>query len=307
MSETKVDKENYKHSCSMCGEKYRTEKSFFSASVPIYQSDHRLPVCKFCANELFRNLIGKYKGDCRRAVKRFCMMFDLYYSENIYNTAMDKSNNVALGNYLRLLNMTQYSGKSFEDTLKDGFSMVEDLSQKKMDDESESFTIKEYVITRDDLIRWGEGLEAVDYKTMNDHYKFLKDANPNCDSNQEIFISDLCYTKMQQMRAVRLGRTDDYNKLTESYRKTFQQAGLKTTRDSSATEDFSLGVNIEMIERYTPAEYYKDKKLYEDFDGIGDYIRRFLLRPLRNLMHGTTDRDHEFYVRDEEDVDVYEE
>ena len=32
-----------------------------------------------------------------------------------------------------------------------------------------------------------------------------------------------------------------------------------------------------------------------------DYIKRFLLRPLRNLQYGTTDRDTEFYVKDGDD------
>ena len=56
-----------------------------------------------------------------------------------------------------------------------------------------------------------------------------------------------------------------------------------------------------MISKYTPEEYYKDKTLYKDFDGIGDYFKRFVLRPLRNLQLGTTDRDKEFFVSDEEE------
>ena len=36
------------------------------------------------------------------------------------------------------------------------------------------------------------------------------------------------------------------------------------------------------------------KTLYKDFDGIGDYFKRYVLRPLRNLQLGTTERDKEF-------------
>ena len=50
----------------------------------------------------------------------------------------------------------------------------------------------------------------------------------------------------------------------------------------------------------TPAEYYKNKNLYKDFDNIGDYFTRFVLRPILNQQFGTTDRDHEFYIVDEE-------
>ena len=41
--------------------------------------------------------------------------------------------------------------------------------------------------------------------------------------------------------------------------------------------------------------------LYKDFDGIGEYFKRFVLRPLKNLQLGTTDRDKEFFVSDEEE------
>ena len=106
------------------------------------------------------------------------------------------------------------------------------------------------------------------------------------------------------MRAVRESRVDDYNKLTESYRKTFTQAGLKTVQENTVNDDDCWGVWQARIAKYTPEEYYKNKKLYKDFDGLQDYIERFVLRPLRNLMFGTQDRDKEYYVHEEsEDVD----
>lgn len=107
---------------------------------------------------------------------------------------------------------------------------------------------------------------------------------------------------MQQTNAMKGGRTDDYIKLTESYRKTFTQAGLKTARESTNEEEFSIGVNAQTIEQYTPAEYYKNKERHKDFDGLGEYFTRFLTRPLKNLMFSTSDRDSEYYVKDEEDL-----
>ena len=51
----------------------------------------------------------------------------------------------------------------------------------------------------------------------------------------------------------------------------------------------------------------KNKELYKDHDSIGDYMERLVLRPLRNLMHGTIDRDHEYYIKEEEEVNEYSE
>ena len=191
-----------------------------------------------------------------------------------------------------------YGGRS---EIVDAVNHIIKDNLKEVDEDSD-----EQQIDPKDVENWGAGLSAIDYNALNSHYKFLKDANPQCDSNAEIFIIDLCYTKMQQLKAVREGRVDDYNKLTDSYRKTFDKAGLKTIRESSADEEFTIGVNVETIEKYTPAEFYKNKQLYKDYDDLGNYLERFLLRPLRNLMHGTKDRDFEFFVKDEGDSNEYD-
>lgn len=243
-------------------------------------------------------------------MKRVCMEFDIYYSDPLFDSS-DNGKPTTLGNYMKRLNMIQYTGKTFDNSIKEGFVFdSRDVAQKAASEAAKERRIekeREEPVDPEFTKRWGNGFTKTDYDILNSHYKLLKDSNPQCDNNQEIFINDLCYTKMQQMKAVREGRVDDYNKLTESYRKSFQQAGLKTVKDSNTNDEFSFGITVETIEKYTPAEYYKNKKLYKDFDGIGDYINRFMLRPLRNLMHGTQDRDYEFYVKDEDEAGGFEE
>lgn len=61
-----------------------------------------------------------------------------------------------------------------------------------------------------------------------------------------------------------------------------------------------LGMWIGDIERYTPAEFYQDKSLYKDADGIGSYASRFIFRPLKNLLTGSKEIDKEFNLSDGE-------
>ena len=54
---------------------------------------------------------------------------------------------------------------------------------------------------------------------------------------------------------------------------------------------------------------YKQTRNYENinkryFDGIGEYFSRFVLRPLKNLVLGTTERDKEYCVKDGDDDGV---
>ena len=293
--------------CCSCGEPLALTKFYKSNSV--FYADGHLPICKECFSSKFGHFAAEYHSN-KMAMQRMCMTFDIYFNEAAFDSC-DTDDSTVLGNYFRKLNLSQHKGKTFEDSIKEGFDLSGDRKPAKEtqevvnvdsdDEENENADM----IDPADIEKWGAGLEPTDYTILNSHYRLLSSSNPQCDGNAEIFIIDLCYTKMQQMKAVRESRVDDYKKLTESYIKSFTQAGLKTVKDTNAMEDFTIGVNAETIEKYTPAEYYKNRSLYKDHDNIGDYIDRFLLRPLRNLMRGTKDRDAEFFVKDEEENDGF--
>ena len=286
--------------CIKCGRNETKPINFYKSNSALYDNNGYMPICKDCLAKLYnRYLLGFH--DIHKAIKRICMAFDLYYNDNIVDSCLKKSQATPpIGDYIKKLNLSNYKGKTFDNTIDECFLFDLDEINSTLPEKDEDIkpitTIPESV-----KMRWGSGLSDNDYKTLEEHYKYLKKANPDFDSNQEIFIMDLCQTKMQQTRAMMTGRTDDYIKLTESYRKTFAQAGLKTTPDVAESNNESWGTWIGMISKYTPEEYYKDKTLYKDFDGIGEYFKRFVLRPLKNLQLGTTDRDKEFFVSDEEE------
>lgn len=294
--------------CCSCGEP-KNSTHFYKSNSEFY-SEGALPICKECFSRKFGQYAAEYHSN-KKAMQRMCMAFDIYFNEDLFDKC-DTNDDTVVGKYFRQLNMNQNKGKTFDTTINEGgFSLSGERKQPK---EKRVAVVDQYgnedseetdEINPKDIERWGVGLEPIDYEILNSHYKLLTDSNPQRDSNVEIFIIDLCYTKMQQMKAVRESRVDDYKKLTESYIKSFTQAGLKTVRDTNEFEDFTIGVTAETIEKYTPAEYYKNRSLYKDADNIGDYISRFLLRPLRNLMQGTKERDTEFFVRDEEETYEY--
>lgn len=279
--------------CCQCGENLPPTQ-FFKSYSSLFAGLGHLPICKSCLIREYKKYKIEYKGSDQRAMQRICMAFDIYFDPSLFDTC-NGNDDTRLGIYMRKINLGQYKGRTFDTTMAEGFFFTGEKEKidmvKKV--ESEETPIDPHLIQK-----WGEGLSQIDYTILEEHYKYLKSANPNCDSNQEIFIIDLCYTKMQQMRAVRSNSVDDFNKLTESYRRTFTQAGLKTVQDANANSEDCWGVWQERIAQYTPEEYYKNKKLYRDFDGIGEYFERFVLRPLRNLMYGTQDRDPEFCVND---------
>lgn len=288
-----VDGQDEQYKCVMCGDLYPNLQSFFVSNSPFYVLG-RLPVCKECMNRMFILYTKKYNNP-RKAVQRLCMAFDIYFSDDVFD-ATDIQAKSFMGEYLRNIATRGKSKNTFETNLDEGFklagskSFASETTEKMLGGKG----------TKKDEEKWGAGFSKRQYDTLNDHYKLLKTNNPNCDSNQEIFIYDLCCIKMQQLDAMRDGRVDDYNKLTDSYRKTFAQAGLKAAQDPNAFDDETCGKWIELIENYNPAEYYANKPLYEDFDGFDEYMQRHVKRPLINLATGATVRDEEFSIHDDD-------
>lgn len=276
-------------------------KKFLSYNGRIYKFG-KIPVCNDCLNNLFEDYVVAYKGDYKQAIRRLCMNFDLYYSDGIYVSSI-RNGEFSLNEYIKKLNINPNKNRTFDTSLKEGINFIsgEFVSTAGADGKGKASLqqklAKDLQDTPPDVIkRWGVGYQPVDYETLENHYSYLKKANPHCDSNQEIFINDLCILKMQQQRATREGKIDDLIKLTDAYRKTFSQAGLKTSQDSDSSEDDCWGEWIRRVEEYTPADYYRNKELFKDADGVKDYFSRFVLRPLKNLITGQDERDKEFSV-----------
>ena len=92
--------------------------------------------------------------------------------------------------------------------------------------------------------------------------------------------------------------------VVEQYAKTFKQAGLRTVEEKDSSNDETFCMTLGFISDYTPEEFYQDKELYADWDKIGEYMERHILRPMINLETGSDIRDKEFFVPE---VDEYEE
>ena len=294
-----------KFMCTCCGKKYTTQKNNFSKSAsPLYQSnDGYLNICNSCRDAYYYRLVDLYNGNQAHAIRHFCQQFDIIFHEDALTASRQISaDRSRISHYQAKKNLGQTAriGSTYIDGIKyDYQNKLDDVIESREQAKSEDSTI-----TASAVDRWGVGFTEADYKLLDEHYRMLKKYNPNCDNNQEIFIKDLCYTKLLQMKAMRgEGKSDDFDKYTRLYRDTFKQAGLKTIQETDNSSEETLGVTLSIISQYTPEEYYRDKKLYKDFDGLGDYIKRFITRPLRNLQHGTTDRDTEYCVKDKNEYE----
>ena len=283
--------------CTSCGKDFNKQKGIFRRSNSLFfkGNDGYVPICLRCLDHYERQYESLYE-DVGKALDRICMIGDWYINDALVKTSRAKNpENPRITEVIRKGQLSPNTGKTYDDVIKERATGVIS-SMDEYGDLKEKGAIS---VPQTAIERWGVGIFSDDdYRFLEDHYKLLKKQNPNCDNNQEIFIKDLCYIKLQQMNSMRDKKTDDFKRSTELYRDTFKQAGLKTVSDVDSSNDETLGVTLAVISQYTPEEYYKDRKLYKDFDGLGEYISRYLLRPLKNLITGSTDRDEEHQVRE---------
>lgn len=302
-SDLLFDPKKHKYKCFCCGKPFTIRKNNFKKSnSPLFQSnDGYLPWCNDCTDAFYNKLVAFYSGNEAHAIEHFCQIADWVYelnpliaSKETYDGHRDRSR---ISHYAAKKNLNVEGRKTFFDTLKNNFknglgNIITDKSQTKSDD---------VTVSASAIDRWGVGFSEMDYKNLDEHYRQLKKFNPNADQNQEIFIKNLCSLNMLMVRALQSGDSKEYATLTEQYAKTFKQAGLKTIAEKDGSNDEVFGVTLATISQFTPEEYYKDKELFADFDDIGDYYDRHILRPMRNLMFDEDVRDKEFYVHEEDD------
>ena len=111
----------------------------------------------------------------------------------------------------------------------------------------------------------------------------------------------ICIKELEIRNARQSGKPTD--KLEKSLMELMNSSNLTPRTMSAVNETDSskvFGVWIKDIEQNRPAEYFQDKSLYEDFDGIKDYFERFVLRPMKNLLTGSRDFDKEFMIEHED-------
>lgn len=280
-----------------CPRTFKKQKGNFpSSQSTIYRANgYYLTICNHCINDLFEHYTTVL-GSEDAAIRRICQKFDIYYNQSMVDAShkinAERSRMLA---YINKANLVQFQNKTYDDTIDEEttsvISSMDDLEELKEQDGP--------TVSKNQVKRWGLGFEATEYRQLDEHYRSLSEIIDTGDIVQDTLAKDLCQIKIQQMRAMNRGDADSFQKFTKLYQDTLKTANLKVKSGelSSLTDDAACWGNfIRDVEKYCPADIYKDKKIFHDVDGIADYMNRLVLRPIRNFFGGTNDMDPEFSI-----------
>lgn len=301
------DGRKHKFRCSCCGKGFPKQNGYFQKSndVLFQSNDGYLPWCKSCTDNYVRQMTALYSNNEELAMKDFCQRAGWNYDVNAlvasnetYSSHRDRTR---ISHYAAKKNLNCGGRKTWIETLK----YLQQQKEHEVITSTDQTKDEDVQVKKSSVDRWGLGFTEMDYKNLDEHYFYLKKVNPNIDNNQEIFVKSLCNINMLMVRALQSGDSKEYAQLVDQYSKTFKQAGLRTIEEKDNSNNETLGVTLEIISQYTPEEFYEDKSLYQDNDGLGEYFDRHIRRPMQNLMFDEDVRDSEFFVPDG-DVDEVE-
>lgn len=294
--------------CSHCGKKYkRLKNNFLASQSPLYKNTKYMPICKKCVAELFEYYKEKL-GNEKQAVRRICMKFDIWFSEELYKASKNVSKDyTCITSYIARSNLLQYAGKTYDDTIAEEESIGIIKSESDLEEVNKSSDTNISISGRI-MKSWGFGYEPEEYKMLEEHYKMLTTQFTNADGVQDALIKDLCVLNVLKQRAVKQQKFDNVDKVMKMYHSTMKAGGLKPRNAAEGIDDESAtwGTFIRDVENYSPADIYQDKKMFKDFEQVKEYFNRFILRPMKNFFSGQTVPDEEYSVKIEETSEVGE-
>lgn len=264
-----------KCTCFYCGKEY-VDTNYYKSNSIFYSNIGKMPYCKQCIEKFYQYFYEKYTNEgCltpeKKAVKRLCMIFDIYYKEDAYNAAVNNAkkremNISPMGAYMKMIQLSQYKGKSYDTTIFD--EEKEDfvanvpagvLNGRNVDEKTIQF--------------FGAGFTDEDYKFLKEQYDDWV-ARHECKTKaQEEIFKRICFKQLEILKATRRG--DDTKHLDATFRDLLDTAKLQPKQNAGDTtaDNQTFGTLIDKWENTRPLPEI-DEEL-KDVDKIGYYIDTF--------------------------------
>lgn len=267
--------------CLYCG-KTGKETKFYKARNPKYQFFEKIPWCFTCMKEKYDELYKRYE-DSKKAMYELCRYIDMPFALNIYEMARTRWQEDGVELFQGYI--TYYSSVGWK---KAGITFSDSDKIENLDKTEGSYTSDE--VEEELVFKWGEGFTPSDYVYLENELaeceKTLK-----CDTWAEsTLLREICIKKLEvRNRRKQNSDTKDVLKELQDLMKTCAIDPAKTAMANSGKSLDTFGEWIKDIEQNSPAEWFKDKKKYKDMDGLDDYMKKYITRPIKNFITGSRD------------------
>lgn len=299
--------------CSRCGEVFDRNahrKEFTTVKSPLWENNEnsKLPICNNCL-KFYYNYYLNALGDPYSAYRRICMKFDIYYCKDIVDNILKNEQSAdRVGAYISQLNYARYQGKTYDSTIEEELAEAEQPAEAHSDNvvsDTVSTPKQDAIYSDEEYNEWeeifGGGFTTKEQNTMIKFYKTQKDHIPDqLFTTLEESVCDMARFKVLQARAVaqnEMKEITNYSNQFNKARKYVDDTVAKYRKNAAAEEsNLLIGTLTDAIEQFCPADIYKNKGIFADVDGIGEKIRRFMARPMKNFFTGSREIDPEYNI-----------
>lgn len=290
MAETKRTKKE-KRTCFYCGNDY-VETNYYKSNSQFYSNIGKIPYCKQCIEKLYKYHFEKYTNEgClypeRKAIKRVCMVLDIYFTDKVYNSAMNKvkesnADISPMGQYMRIIQLSQYNNEkqTYENTIteEEQKEMERELTfDGSSDDISENIEIDKATVKF-----FGKGFDPEDYLFLKEQYDDWVTRHECQTKAQEEVFKRICFKQLEILKATRAG--EDTKNLDDTFQKLLDTAKLQPKQNSGETmsDAQTFGTLIDKWENTRPLPEI-DEEL-KDVDKIAWYLDVFYKGHLSKMM-----------------------
>lgn len=266
-----------KIACFYCDKEY-VETNFYNSNSEFYSNIGKLPYCKQCIEKFYWQYFNRYTNEgCltpeKKAVQRLCMIFDIYYRDDVFVSSMNKIKSSGMNispmfQYMKTIQLSQYNRnkETYENTITE--AEQENFAMASISDLSNETTVDQKTIDF-----FGSGFTDEDYKYLKKEYDDWT-ARHECNTKaQEEVFKRICFKQLEILKATRRG--EDTKNLDATFQNYLDTAKLQPKQNANETtaENQTFGTLIDKWENERPLPEI-DKEL-QDVDKIGFYIDTF--------------------------------
>jgi len=297
--------------CRMCMQNKKVS-NFFKATDLLIDRNLYMSICKDCVIDLYSRYY-QIEHDVSRAMLRLCRIINWAYKEKTLESALKQfatngksPDDPSFPGYYR----GKLAIKSEAGFVKDKATDPSDLIFREPTGQNQPEPIDDDAFGSDTINLkkfWGSNFTYDQFCFLEEELARWKATHLSDTYAQVSLLKELCYIELQIRNArVEGGSTSDLIKEKQNLMKTCSVDPAKANMASAGQKSDSFGLIIKQIEETEPADFYKDRKLFKDFDNISAYFEKYIRRPLKNFVTGSRDFNVEATDDNDDEYDDFD-
>ena len=280
--------------CVGCGRMYPIE-DFYKSPNP-HHANGVQPYCKECSNQLVNEYLKKY-GNMEAAIFYTCADMGVPFIKKMYDSYLNRIKEYKAKSYWGNYTMGFQANRSkAEKEAWKGFDATDvdfrDIASIQKSEKAIQEELKEL------RYRWGEDKSIQQLQYLESRWSAYVN-NKELDVAQEQLYRNLCLAELD------IWESRDVDKAIKRQSDMMKALGIDKFEVERRKTDVErmIEYDIWLMENEEPAEYYKDKGMYQDFRGIHAQWVKEIKRPILNLITGSKDYDIEKEDKEEWEQD----